>query len=77
MHSEEKTEENLAAMIEDIKNKLDMVNDHMLRTENYSLAQYDDILDIYDMIQHKTTVSVMEKQAILQELGNLRTTDDT
>lgn len=76
MSLEEKNPENMHTMIEDIKSKLDMVNDHMLSSENYNIEQYDDIMEIYKMVQHKKSVSIMEKQAILQELGDLRSTDD-
>lgn len=68
----ERTQENIDLMLTDIKNKLQLVNPDIIRAENYSTDQYDDIRDIYELVMSKSTVTVNEIEAVLAELGSLR-----
>lgn len=66
------TEKNIEQMINDIKKKLQLVNQDIIRPENYSVDRYDDLRDIYDLVMSKPSISVSEMEAILSELGNIR-----
>lgn len=68
----ERNQENVNYMIHEIKKKLDLVNEQMVKTEDYNTEQFDGLLEIYEMIKDKSTLSVMEKEAIISEMGTLR-----
>ncbi|WP_165995364.1 DUF1128 domain-containing protein [Bacillus sp. Cs-700] len=67
-----KSEENLAYMVESIKEKMQVINSGMIKPESFDLSSYDDIYEIYVMLNKKESLSVAEMQAILAELGKLR-----
>ncbi|MBB4825379.1 uncharacterized protein YfkK (UPF0435 family) [Sporosarcina luteola] len=66
------TPENISYMIEQIKEKLRMVNADALRAENFNTTQYEDLLYMYEMVMKRETFSPNEMQAIAAELGSLR-----
>ncbi len=68
----EATPENLAIVIEGIKAKLNMVNTSVMRAEDFDLANYDDLLYLYNMVQKKSSFSINEMTAIVEELGSMR-----
>lgn len=72
MNLAEKSQENIEWMITEMKEKLQLVNRDVLRSENYSTQTYDELRDIYEWVMSKSSISVSEMQAILGELGNLR-----
>lgn len=72
MDLKEKNRENIDLMVSEIKKKLQLVNQDMIRSESFSTEQYDDLRDIYELVIGKPSVSVSEMEAILTELGNLR-----
>lgn len=67
-----KSEENLAFMVESIKEKMQVINAGMIKPESFNLSSYDDIHEIYVMLNKKQSLSVAEMQAILAELGKMR-----
>ncbi|MCA0990198.1 DUF1128 domain-containing protein [Pseudalkalibacillus hwajinpoensis] len=67
-----KSEENLTYMVESIKEKMQVINSGMIKPESFDLSSYDDIYEIYVMLNKKQSLSVAEMQAILAELGKLR-----
>ncbi|MGB7999989.1 MAG: DUF1128 domain-containing protein [Anaerobacillus sp.] len=67
-----KSEENLAFMVESIKEKMQVINSGMIKPEAFDLSSYEDIHEIYVMLNKKQSLSVAEMQAILAELGKLR-----
>ncbi|MBF0708417.1 MULTISPECIES: DUF1128 domain-containing protein [Bacillales] len=67
-----KSEENLAFMVESIKEKMQVINSGMIKPESFDLSSYEDIHEIYVMLNKKQSLSVAEMQAILAELGKLR-----
>ncbi|WP_270181841.1 DUF1128 domain-containing protein [Alkalihalobacillus sp. CinArs1] len=69
-----KTEENLAFMVEGIKEKLQVINAAMIKPESFDLSRYEDIHEIYTMVNKKDSLTPGEMQALLAELGKLRTT---
>lgn len=73
MTLEEKSVENMAIMIEDIKDKLQLVNRGVLTPGAFSLDRYDELHDIYKLVMKKSSFSVLEMEGILDELKTLRT----
>ncbi|MFB5660597.1 DUF1128 domain-containing protein [Alteribacillus sp. HJP-4] len=71
MNLEEKSSENLAYMIDEIKTKLQVVNGAALKAENFDMDRYDDVKDLYEMVDSKQQFSVSELDAIVSELGGL------
>lgn len=67
-----KTQENVEYMIEEIKSKLRMASGAAMQPSSFSVDQYDDIFDVYDLIMNKPTLSISEVEAIASELGRLR-----
>ncbi|SHF30406.1 Uncharacterized protein YfkK, UPF0435 family [Seinonella peptonophila] len=64
---------NLEHVIESIKQQLNIVNAALIRSENYSLDQYDELLDIYHFIeQRKGNLTMMEIEGVLEELRELK-----
>ncbi|MBP3952067.1 DUF1128 domain-containing protein [Bacillus suaedae] len=72
MNLDTESRENIEYMLEEIKRKLQIVNAGALNSKSFDTAQYEDLRDIYEMIQKKTNFSVSELDAIVTELGRLR-----
>lgn len=68
----QRTDEHVRQMIEQIKVKLKMATGAALKTEHYHAEHYDDVKDIYDLVQSKDSFSINEMEAIVSELGKLR-----
>lgn len=66
------TPENVSYMIDQIKDKLRMVNVDALKAENFNTSKYEDLHYIYEMVMKRQTVTPNEMQAIVAELGALR-----
>ena len=66
------TPENVSYMIDQIKEKLRMVNVDALKAENFNTSKYEDLQYIYNMVMKRETVTPNEMQAIVAELGSLR-----
>lgn len=72
MTLEQKSPENLAQMLEEIKDKLQLVNRGVLQPDAFSLDRYEELHDIYKLIVKKSHFSVLEMEGILDELKSLR-----
>jgi uncharacterized protein YfkK (UPF0435 family) len=72
----EKNREEISAMIEDIKTKLQVVNGAAIKPEHFSLKKYEDIEEIHAMVMKKDNFSVSEMDAIVSELGSMRDRSD-
>lgn len=66
------SQENVEYMIEQIKDKLRMVNVDAMKSEHFDESSYEDLLYLYNMVMKRETFSPSEMQAIASELGNLR-----
>lgn len=64
--------ENVAYMIEQIKEKLRMVNVDAMRSDSFDESQYEDLQYLYEMVMKRDSFSPSEMQAIVAELGSLR-----
>ncbi|MFC0473141.1 DUF1128 domain-containing protein [Halalkalibacter kiskunsagensis] len=72
MNLDVNTRDNIEFMLDEIKNKLQIVNAAALNSKSFDTDQYEDLRDIYEMIQKKSSFSVSELDAIVTELGKLR-----
>ncbi|GKV57145.1 MULTISPECIES: DUF1128 domain-containing protein [Sporosarcina] len=66
------TQENISYMVEQIKEKLRMVNVDAMKAENFNTSRYEDLHYMYEMVMKRDTFSPNEMQAIAAELGSLR-----
>ena len=66
------SKENVIYMIDQMKDKLRMVNVDAMKSENFDEANYEDLVYLYEMIMKRDTFSPSEMQAIVAELGALR-----
>ncbi|PLR66582.1 MULTISPECIES: DUF1128 domain-containing protein [Bacillaceae] len=69
-----KSVENVEYMIEQIKEKLRVINIGAIKPSHFDEEMYEELKDIYDLVMKKNTFSPNEMQAIVEELGNLRKT---
>jgi len=67
-----KSPENIAYMIEQLKEKLKVLNFSVLKPSHFDDEMYEELKDIYDLVMKKQSFSPSEMQAIVEELGNLR-----
>jgi uncharacterized protein YfkK (UPF0435 family) len=70
-----KSVENVEYMIEQIKEKLRVINIGAIKPSHFDEEMYEELKDIYDLVMKKNTFSPNEMQAIVEELGNLRKTN--
>ncbi len=66
------TKENVIFMIEQIKEKLRMVNVDAMKSEQFKEDNYEDLHYLYEMVMKRNSFSPSEMQAIVLELGSLR-----
>jgi len=66
------SEENIHKMLEEIKDKLQLVNRDVLKADSISPQRYNDLYDLYQLISKKSSFSVQEMEGILDELKNMR-----
>ncbi|PUB08470.1 DUF1128 domain-containing protein [Paenisporosarcina sp. OV554] len=72
MNLTQPSQENVEYMIDQIKEKLRMVNVDAMKSDNFDDSQYEELYDLYSMVKKRSTFSPSEMQAIASELGSLR-----
>lgn len=72
MNLTQPSQENVEYMIEQIKEKLRMVNVDAMKSEHFDDSQYEDLHYLYAMVMKRDSFSPSEMQAIASELGSLR-----
>jgi uncharacterized protein YfkK (UPF0435 family) len=72
MNLEQPSSENIEFIVNAIVKQLAVVNASILQPEDFNLESYEDLLDIYYMIQKKGKLTISELDAILVDLGKLR-----
>lgn len=70
--SQEQSQQQVEIMIEAIKDRLKMATAQAMQASAFSVEQYEDIKDIYDLVMSKSNYSISEMEAIVSELGKLR-----
>lgn len=66
------TTENVEFMIDVIKTKLKMASAAAMQSSSFDLAKYEDIKELYDIVDSKDKFSISEVEALVSELGRLR-----
>lgn len=66
------TAENIAYMIDAIKTKLRVASGAAIKADFVDEAKYEDLKDVYELVESKERFSVSEIDAIVSELGRLR-----
>ncbi|MWV47310.1 DUF1128 family protein [Paenibacillus sp. HJL G12] len=72
MDLSQKSAENIEYMIEQIKTKLRMASGAAMNASAFSVDQYEDIRDVYELVMNKSNLSISEVEALVSELGRLR-----
>lgn len=72
MDLSQKTVENVEYMIETIKDKLRVLSLGAIKPSHFDEEMYEELKEIYEMVQRKNSFSPNEMQALVEELGNLR-----
>ena len=72
MSLENQTKENLALILNDLADRLSVVNRSIMDVEDYDLSKYEEIKFLYEMIVQKGNLSVSETQAFIEELSKVR-----
>ncbi|RKQ37454.1 DUF1128 domain-containing protein [Oceanobacillus halophilus] len=66
------TQENLKKLLDELGDRLNVVNRGLLDAEDYDLAKYDDLKMMYDIVVQKGRLSTSETQAFVEELATIR-----
>ncbi|QMV41049.1 DUF1128 domain-containing protein [Cohnella cholangitidis] len=66
------SQQNVEYMIEAIKTKLRMATGAAMQASSFTVDKYEDLKDIYDMVNSKERFSISEVEALVSELGKLR-----
>nr|WP_224749676.1 DUF1128 family protein [Polycladospora coralii] len=70
---EQATTENLHYLVNEIKKSLKLVNSAIISEDDFQLQNYEDLRDIYHMIQKKESrLTMMEIEGVLEELRELK-----
>lgn len=72
MDLKQPSRENIEYIIRWIQKRLSMVNTAVLDPAYFDLNIYEDLYDIYRMMEQKERFSISEIEAIVAELGSLR-----
>ncbi|MEN2766479.1 DUF1128 domain-containing protein [Ornithinibacillus xuwenensis] len=72
MNLENPSKENLQFILEELAERLAVVNRSIMDAEDYDISKYDDIKFMYDMVVQKGKLSASETQAFIQELRTVR-----
>ncbi|MDG5473313.1 DUF1128 domain-containing protein [Jeotgalibacillus sp. ET6] len=67
-----KSTENAEYMIDQIKDRLRIVNAGAIKATHFDEEMYEELHDLYTMVMKRDNFSPSEMQAIAEELGNLR-----
>lgn len=68
----EKNAERMNQMVNEISEKLKMLNVGIIKVEDISDEKLENVTDLHHMVMKKDTFSPSEMQAIMEELATLR-----
>jgi len=72
MQLEQPSKENMEYMLQELAEKLQVVNRSIMDAEDYNLEKYEDLKWMYDMVISKGRLSASETQAFINELAAIR-----
>jgi uncharacterized protein YfkK (UPF0435 family) len=67
-----KSNENMEYMLEEIKNKLQVVNRDVIKSTHLDPEKYEDMKDLYQLVMKMGSFSLKEIDGILSELKSLK-----
>lgn len=67
-----KNRDNIEYMINGIVQKLQVVNTSAIKAADYDIDSYEELRDLYSLVNRQNQFSVSEIEAIVSELGALR-----
>lgn len=67
-----KSEQNVAYMVDSIKDKLKVVAAQSLQPAHFDLEKYEDLLELYEVVSNKQHFSISEIEALCEELRLLK-----
>lgn len=59
-------------MLEEIKNRLKMATMAAIKPDHFNVDHYEDVRDLYEFVITKSTFSITEMEAIVDELGRIK-----
>ncbi|GAB3067523.1 DUF1128 domain-containing protein [Virgibacillus ainsalahensis] len=66
------SQENMKIILNELADRLNVVNRTILDPDDYNIDKYDDLKLMYDMILQKGNLSAAETQAFIEELRTVR-----
>ncbi|MEI3597090.1 MULTISPECIES: DUF1128 family protein [unclassified Oceanobacillus] len=72
MSFDEVSQENLAIMLHELADHLNVANRGLFDAEDYDLDKYDDLKLLHQVIINKGKLSALESQAFVDELAAIR-----
>lgn len=72
MNLDEPSKENLNYIINNIGDRLNVVNRSIMDPDDYDLEKYDDLRDLHSMLEQRENLSPSETSAFLDELATYR-----
>lgn len=72
MDTNQPSREAIKFMIEAITTKLRVANAQAISGDTISLERFEDLRDLYELVESKHSFSISEIEAIVTELGQLR-----
>lgn len=66
------SQENLAFILNELSDKLNVANRILMDEKHYDLNKYDDLKNLYDMVINRGQLSLDETDAFIDELRNIR-----
>lgn len=72
MSFDEVSQENLAVMLHELAEHLNVANRGLFDAEDYDLNKYEDLKLLHQVIMNKSKLSTMESQAFVDELATIR-----
>ncbi|WP_156289035.1 DUF1128 domain-containing protein [Oceanobacillus salinisoli] len=72
MSLETASQENLKILLDELADRLNVVNRGLLDAEDYDLNKYEDLKLMYDIVVQKGRLSTSETQAFVEELATIR-----
>lgn len=72
MNLDRPTYENMAFILKELANKLDVANRFIMEPDGYSLDKYNELKSMYDLIISRPKMSPAEIEAFIDELRAVR-----
>lgn len=72
MSLEKASEKNLKFILDELAERLNVVNRGLFDSEDYNIEKYSDLKLMYDIVVQKQHLTASETQAFIEELATIR-----